>query len=123
MKAHVLAGLALGLAALAAPVAAQQAELGYPRGSLGFEALSADDLRTAELQLKSGAVARYDPARLINIGQVYARTGRTEQAERMFLRAQRAEEVELVLGNGRTVSSGEVAERALQLLRAGYFRR
>lgn len=122
MRALVL--IALTFAASAPTLAAaQQAELGYPRGALGFEALTAHDLATAELQLKSGAVARYDPARLINIGQVYARTGRPAKAERMFVRAQRAEEVELVLANGQTVSSAEAAERALKLLRAGYFRR
>jgi tetratricopeptide (TPR) repeat protein len=123
MRAPVLIGVAIGALAIAAPASAQQAELGYPRGALGYEALASDDLTTAEAQLKSGAVAQYDPARLINIGQVYARTGRLEKAERMFVRAQRAEEVELVLADGRTVSSAEAAERALQLLRAGYFRR
>jgi hypothetical protein len=119
MKA-VLIGLALGLST---PAAAQQAELGYPRGALGFEALASDDLATAELQLKNGGTPRYDPAWLINIGQVYARTGRLAQAEKMFLRAQRAEEVELVLASGRTVRSGEAATRALQLLRAGHLGR
>jgi len=97
-----------------APLAAQTyGEIGYPRGSLGYDALMAGDLRTAELQLRVGPVAKDDPAVLINLGQVYARLGRTKEAEVVFRRVLDAPAVDLVLASGREVSSHKAASMAL----------
>lgn len=118
MRLLPLAAAVSLVSALTAPAAAQQAEIGYPRGSLGFEALASADYSKAEQQLRNSAVRRDDPALLINIGQVYARTGRPAEAAEMFRRAIQAREVVLVLASGRTVSSRDAATRALQSLAA-----
>lgn len=115
---HIALATVLALAS-AAPAAAQVAEVGYPRGSLGFEALASADYATAERQLRSSAVRRNDPALLINIGQVYARTGRSAEAAEMFRRALRAREVQLLLASGHSMSSRDAASRALRALEPG----
>lgn len=97
-------------------------EVGYPKGALGLAAIQDGDLAKAEAQLNSmkGAKAS-DPARLINLGQVYARTGRTEEAARAYeaaLKSPKAFDVELT--DGRIMSSREAARLALIDLRGGY---
>lgn len=106
----------------AAPTAAQQSEIGYPEGSLAFQALAAGDYAKAERQLRKSAVDRNDPALLINLGQLYARTNRPSEAADMFRRAYQAEEIELVLRSGRPMSSREAAARALRALEQRYGR-
>lgn len=97
-----------------APLSAQATgEIGYPNGSLGYDALMAGDLRTAEMQLLVGPTAKDDPALLINLGQVYARLGRTKEAEAAFRRVLDAPAVDLVLASGREVSSHRAASMAL----------
>lgn len=113
---------AVGLAAiLASPVAAEPAEIEYPAGSLGYSALLSADYARAEAQLRSDqGLSSNDPARLINLGQVLARTGRTETAARLFKRVRAADDVAVVLADGRTMGSQEAAERALRQLRTSY---
>lgn len=97
--------------------AAQEAEIGYPAGSLGYQALMKGDYATAEKQILSGRVEKYDPARALNLGLVLARTGRTEQAAEQFRRVLAYEDVELILADGATVSSHAAARTALDSLR------
>ena len=116
MKALTLA-IALGASALGGTAMAQtaQGEIGYARGSLGYDALRANDLRTAELQIESAqGIAADDPARLINLGYIHMRTGRIQSAQRLFetVRDHRRD-VMLELANGEVVSSRDVARRAL----------
>lgn len=116
MKALTLA-IALGASALGGTALAQtaQGEIGYARGSLGYDALRANDLRTAELQIESAqGIAADDPARLINLGYIHMRTGRIQSAQRLFetVRDHRRD-VMLELANGEVVSSRNVARRAL----------
>ena len=90
-------------------------EIGYARGSLGFDAIIAGDLRTAESQIENArTVAANDPARLINLGYIHMRTGRTQSAQRLFesVRDQRSG-VALHLANGDVADSRDVARRAL----------
>lgn len=103
------------------PVGAEPSELDYPKGSLGFAALMNADYATAEVQLRnSRGVARNDPARLINLGVLLARTGRRTEGISLLEDAARAEEVELVLSDGRIISSRQAARLALAKLDRSY---
>lgn len=107
----------LAIAAAAAPAAAKDYEIGYPKNSLAYRALVQNDLAKAETQLRRDArVSQDDPAKLINLGQVLAQTGRGAEAERMFQAAMSADEVDLILADGRTINSREAARRALYAL-------
>jgi hypothetical protein len=68
-----IAYLATGALAFAATaVSAQSVESGYPRGSLAVAAIERGDLARAEALLKDDELgATSDPARLINLGEVY----------------------------------------------------
>lgn len=111
--------LFIPLAALAgAAVAQPSGEIGYPQGSLGYDALVNANYTSAERQiLADSRVAKNDPARLINLGQIYAKTGRTDEAIKVLEQAMRAEEMELILANGEVVGSRQAARRALDLIR------
>lgn len=116
MKALTCA-IALGASAIGGTAMAQsaQGEIGYARGSLGYDALRANDLRTAEIQIESAqGIAADDPARLINLGYIHMRTGRIQSAQRLFeaVRDHRTN-VMLELANGEVASSRDVARRAL----------
>ncbi len=117
--------LALSAACVAIPAAAQSTgrqtinpavgEIGYARGSLGFDAIVAGDLQTAESQIENArTVAADDPARLLNLGYIHMRTGRTQSAQRLFesVRDHRSG-VMLQLANGEVADSRDVARRAL----------
>lgn len=112
----LLALAALGMSALSAPALAQNSgEIGYARGSLGYDAIVSGDLRTAEAQIENARdVDASDPARLINLGYIHMRTGRIQTAQRLFEAARdSARPVMLVLANGEVISSRDVATRAL----------
>ncbi|QJQ32681.1 tetratricopeptide repeat protein [Sphingomonas lacunae] len=112
----VLAAAAL-VAGLAAPSLAQErsGEVGYPVGSLGYDALVRGDVQAAELQLERGSgVASTDPARLINLGYVHMRAGRFITAQTLFQAVRDSEEHFIVeLANGETADTRDVARRAL----------
>lgn len=90
-------------------------EIGYPKGSIGYDALvSGDNERAIAQILSSRQVSKHDPAKLINLGQAYARTGRTSEAVKLFSAAMRhREEVDLILADGRVMGSKEAARQAL----------
>lgn len=107
----------LAVAMTATPSAAKDYEIGYPKNSLAYRAMITNDLATAETQLRRDArVSRDDPAKLINLGQVLAQTGRPAEAERMFQAAMMADEMDLILADGRTINSRDAARRALYAL-------
>jgi Flp pilus assembly protein TadD len=115
----VLAAAAL-VAGTAAPAGAEQAEIGYPKGSLAYKAIVTADYVRAESQLnKEVRIPRDDPARLINHGQVLAKTGRLAEAATLFRKALAADEIELILADGRVMSSREAARRALESVSVG----
>lgn len=109
------------IAACAIPAVAAPAEIGYPRHSLGYAAMMARDYITAERQLRAQAdIDANDPARLINLGTLLIQTGRQAEGAGLLEQARKGEDIELVLGNGRTMWSRDVARRALATVTASY---
>lgn len=109
-----LAILALGAAMIPAMASAQSVEEGYPRGGLAVAAIERGDWARAEALLNDGRVDAADPARLINLGQVYANTGREGEALaawRAALASNRHVQVETL--GGRWVSTAQIAREAL----------
>ena len=116
MKLYIIGAIiagTIGTAAIAEPNMA--GEISYPKGSIGYEALMQGDNERAIAQiLASEQVSRHDPAKLLNLGRAYARTGRTEQAARIFQAALNSREsVDLVLADGRVMSSKDAARLAM----------
>ncbi len=109
------------LLASAAPTLAQpNSEIGYDRGSLGYEALvsNQNDLALSQLTT-SRAVPNTDPAKLINLGRAYQRLGNIELAEQSFSAALNCkDEMDLVLADGREMRSRKAAKLALKELKA-----
>jgi Flp pilus assembly protein TadD len=95
-------------------------EIGYSRGSLGYDALVAGDNERAIAQILAEArIDRNDPARMINLGQAYARTGRTGEAAELFKAVIKSrDEVDLILADGSVMSSKDAAAKALGKLRS-----
>lgn len=98
--------------------AAQQREIGYPKGSLGVEAILNADYAAAERQLDDFRVYKDDPGRLINLGFVFMKTGRTQDAARHFEQVLEQDNVDMIVADGRTMYSHDIARRALSQLRA-----
>lgn len=118
MKVHFLATVASAMLFGGPALATDRGEIGYVPGSLGYDALIDRDYITAEAQLRARkGVAKNDPARLINLGHVMARTGRLREAERLFERAGQMDETELILADGRRMSSWEAADLARRSLK------
>lgn len=112
MKGFAL--LAVALAAVPAAVSAQVVEEGFPRGSLAVAAIDQGDWNRAEALLRTSSLDTRDPARLINLGAVYMRTGRSGEAIaawREALASNRHSEVETL--GGRFISTRELAREAL----------
>lgn len=114
--------VAFGVFAAPALAAPDQSEIGYKEGALGYAALTGGDYRAAEDQLnRLDGVEKDDPARLINLGQVYAKTGRFEEARRAYIAAMKSDRsFDVVLADGRVVSSREAARMALARLPGNY---
>lgn len=112
-------GSAAGLILMgSAAVAQPSGEIGYAQGALGYDALVSGNNELALQQLQASEEAHAtDPARLINLGQTYARLGRTGDAAQMFTAAMQSNRnFDLVLANGKVINSREAAELALQNL-------
>lgn len=107
---------ALLFATGATAAGAKDREIEYPEGALGYSALMSKDYSTAAEQLKASVAHKDDPARLINYGYVLAKTGQREKAEAQFRRALSVENVELIVADGSTVESRELARKALEAL-------
>ena len=119
MKTAKIIGITAGLMLMGTPALAQDSgEIGYAKGALGYDALVAGQNDVALQQLEAAEkVDASDPARLINLGQVYARMGRTGDAARMFMAALKSDRhFDLVLANGEVVDSRDAAGLALQKL-------
>jgi Flp pilus assembly protein TadD len=117
MRAKTLLSLAsIGALVFAAPASAQPQEIEYPKGSLAYEALVSADYGRAEQQLRSDhRVHSNDPGRLLNYGLVLAKTGRMAEARKLFKQVLAEDEIELILADGETAGSHEVARRGLAM--------
>ena len=120
MKTIFFSILAVSLAGVAQSQPPASGEIGYSQGSLGYDALIAGDNSRAIAQIMANErVNRNDPARLINLGQAYARTGRTAEAAQLFLTAMESrDQIDLILADGKVMNSREAAKQALAKLQS-----
>lgn len=117
MRKSALAALtAIALSACASSQPGMMVEQGYQRGALGVAAIDRGDWVAAERQLSElRGIHSDDPARLINLGKVYAETGRVDDAVtvwRLALASKR--QFEVVTGEGRVVTTDQLAREALE---------
>ncbi len=109
--------VAVGFAMVAMPAMAQgpDSEIGYAKGALAYEALISGDNQAAVQKLENSQLN--DPAVMINLGQAYARTGRSADAAKMFAAAMNSNRsFDLVLSDGQIINSRKAAKIALKNL-------
>ncbi len=109
--------VAVGLAMIAMPAMAQgpDSEIGYAKGALAYEALISGDNQVAVQTLENSRLN--DPAVMINLGQAYARTGRSGDAAKMFVAAMNSNRsFDLILSDGQIINSRNAAKIALKNL-------
>lgn len=118
MARYLLVAISLG--AVAVPASAQGQEIEYPKGSLAYESLMAADYALAEKQLRADVrVYRKDPAKLINYGLALAKTGHADEARKAFNQVLSEDEIELIMADGSTLASHDVAIRGLKMIKSG----
>ncbi len=117
----ILALTAITLSGCATSSPGQFVEQGYERGALGVAAIDRGDYVSAESQLNQlRGVGQNDPARLINLGNVYMETGRPALALSAWRLALAAEDhFEVETRDGRIVSTDELARKALAMYDPG----
>lgn len=121
MKSFYMSALiAVSCAGVAQAQSPKSGEIGYSLGSLGYDALVAGDNDRAIAQiLADEKISRNDPARLINLGQAYARTGRTAEASQLFVAViESRNEADLILADGSVMNSKDAARKALAKLQS-----
>ncbi|HEX8225116.1 MAG TPA: hypothetical protein VF605_14960 [Allosphingosinicella sp.] len=120
MRKSALAALAaIAVSACAGKQPGLMVEQGYQRGALGVAAIDRGDWTAAETQLSElRGIRSDDPARLINLGAVYAETGRVEDAVTVWrLALESKRQFEVVTAEGRVVTTDQLAREALALYR------
>ena len=115
MKALILAGLPALL--LSAPATAQFSSVNDP--APGSASLIGSDYATAEREIRAADVSKYDPARSMNLGIALAKQGNKADAAKQFNRVLMEADVEMLVANGSSVMSHELARRALASLQNG----
>jgi hypothetical protein len=115
MIIKVLIAGGAAIAALGSTVAL--AQTGGATGSYAASAISSGNLTEAERVLQPASrTDAADPARLINIATVYARTQRKAEAREALMRVQSLPAEELELADGASYSSHAVARTLLARL-------
>ncbi|KUO56273.1 MAG: hypothetical protein APF78_12280 [Sphingomonadales bacterium BRH_c3] len=96
-------------------------EVRSAESQVGYEALMAGDNERAIAEIEANRVlAQNDPARLLNLGIAYARSGDESQARAMFQAAlTSADQMELETSQGDWVYSRALARQALRMLGDG----
>jgi hypothetical protein len=120
MKALILAALPTALL-VSAPASAQFAAVNDP--APGAASLMNSDYATAEQQIRGANVSKYDPARSMNLGIALAKQGHPDQAAKQFNRVLLEADVEMIVADGQTVMSHDLARRALASLENGVLSR
>lgn len=97
-------------------------EIGYKQNALAVAAIMQGDYVKAEAQLRNlDGVSQRDPAWLINMGQVYAHTGRLADAEVAYKSAAAVwPTVDVILADGTVADSRVAARDALRRLNSTY---
>ena len=113
----LLISTALTALLVASPASAQLGQVNDP--APGYSSLLRSDYSTAEREIRSANVSAYDPARSINLGIALAKQGHRAEAANEFNRVLGEEDVELIVANGETIMSHDVARRALAALENG----
>lgn len=110
MRAHLVAtASAAAFLAPATPLQAQE--------YTGHRAIAAKDYDGAERRLVAQRRARPDqPELMLNLGAVYAKTGRAAQARDLYAEVLRRPSAAMDLPSGRVASSHELATAALASL-------
>jgi hypothetical protein len=121
MKALILAALPAAVLLVSAPASAQFSAVNDP--APGAASLMNSDYATAEQQIRAANVSKYDPARSINLGIALAKQGHPDQAAKQFNRVLFEADVEMVVADGQTVMSHDLARRALASLENGVLSR
>lgn len=94
------------LVAISGPALAQE---------YGYQQIADGKLLLAESTLETARVAEPgEPSVMINLAAIYARTGRTEQAQAMYRQVLASENVQLEMGDHRPAWSHDLARRGLQ---------
>lgn len=110
----------LSVALLLAPVPAAAAQLGAVNDPApGYSSLLRSDYATAEREIRSANVEAYDPASSINLGIALAKQGNRADAAKEFNKVLVEQDVEMIVANGQTAMSHDVALRALAALQNG----
>jgi hypothetical protein len=117
MKALIFAALPTAALLVSSPAAAQFAQVNDP--APGYSSLLGANYANAEREIQSANVSEYDPARAINLGIALAKQGQADKAARQFNRVLLEADVEMIVANGQTVMSHDVAKRALAMLQSG----
>ncbi len=117
MKALILAVLPVAALLVSAPAVAQFAQVNDP--APGASLLLSTDYANAEREIRASNVSEYDPARSINLGIALAKQGHPDNAAKQFNSVLNEEDVEMVVANGQTVMSHDLAKRALASLQNG----
>lgn len=112
MKLAFAAATAAALLAGCTTSPTQQAEIGYAPGALGYAAMTKGDWQKAETQLSRTDAD--DPARLLNLAQIYRVTERDLAARDLYAKVLEEDDMQLVLSDGSVVSAHAVAKSALQ---------
>jgi Flp pilus assembly protein TadD len=87
---------------------------GMPRGALAVAAIDRGDLGKAERLLADSPLNADNPARLINLGYVYMRQGRNEDAVRAWREVLASDgQMHVVTLDGREVTTDRLAREAL----------
>ena len=115
MKALILAGVPALF--LSTPASAQFSSVNDP--APGSASLLSSDYASAEREIRGADVSKYDPARSMNLGIALAKQGNKADAAKQFNRVLMEADVEMLVANGSSVMSHDLARRALASLQNG----
>jgi hypothetical protein len=121
MKALIIVALPAAMLLLPAPAVAQFAQVNDP--APGYSSLLSSDYSAAEREIRSANVSKFDPARSMNLGIALAKQGRRDDAAKQFNRVLLEADVEMVVADGKTAMSHDLAHYALASLQNGVLSR
>lgn len=120
MKKYFYAALPAALL-IASPASAQLGATNDP--TPGSASLMNGNFAAAEREIRSSGVSQFDPARSINLGVALAKQGQQGEAAELFNTVLMQDNVEMIVGNGSSVMSHDLARYALASLRDGVLSR